>query len=316
MNEIPLHRIDLNLLVVFEALMLEGSVAAAAEKLGKTPSAVSHALARLREQVGDPLIVKVGGRMQPSPFALTLIEEVRPILRSVKRVLMQAAPFDPAASDRVFRIAMPGAPTVVAGVTNAVRAAAPGVRLEWLRPDSASYPAVAEGLYDLAHLAGETRLPEGLSEVEMPPFGWVTFLHKDHPALADWGPKAWSRWPHVQVAISNNVVSPVTDMQARAGLSRQVSTTISDFGSLGGFLANTDCLGTFPPLIMAQAMQTWGLRAMRPPVDFPPFRVRFFWSTRLARDPGSTWLREIVLRIYREEHDAAEAMVAEAIGGV
>ncbi len=91
---------------------------------------------------------------------------------------------------------------------------------------------------------------------------------------------------------------------------------ISDFGSLGGFLANTDCLGTFPPLIMAQAMQTWGLRAMRPPVDFPPFRVRFFWSTRLARDPGSTWLREIVLRIYREEHDAAEAMVAEAIGGV
>ena len=88
MNEIQLHRIDLNLLVVFEALMLEGSVAAAADKLGKTPSAVSHALARLREQVGDPLIVKVGWRMQPSPFALTLIEEVRPILRSVKRVLV------------------------------------------------------------------------------------------------------------------------------------------------------------------------------------------------------------------------------------
>lgn len=83
MKEIQLHRIDLNLLVVFEALMVEGSVVAAAEKLGKTPSAISHALARLRDQVGDPLLVNVGGRMQPSPFALTLIDDVGPILRSV-----------------------------------------------------------------------------------------------------------------------------------------------------------------------------------------------------------------------------------------
>ena len=86
MSEIQLHRLDLNLLVTFEVLMDEGSVAGAAEKLGKTPSAVSHALARLREQLGDPLMVKVGGRMQPSPFALTLIDDVRPILRSIQRV--------------------------------------------------------------------------------------------------------------------------------------------------------------------------------------------------------------------------------------
>ena len=63
MKEIQLHRIDLNLLVVFEALMIGGSVVAAAERLGKTPSAVSHALARLRDQVGDPLMVKFSGRM-------------------------------------------------------------------------------------------------------------------------------------------------------------------------------------------------------------------------------------------------------------
>lgn len=72
MRETQLHRIDLNLLVAFEALMTEGSVVAAAERLGKTPSAVSHALARLRNQLGDPLPVKVGGRMQPSPFAEVL----------------------------------------------------------------------------------------------------------------------------------------------------------------------------------------------------------------------------------------------------
>ncbi|MFQ5624755.1 MAG: LysR family transcriptional regulator, partial [Paracoccaceae bacterium] len=78
MNEVQLHRLDLNLLVTFEALMDARSVSLAARKLGKTPSAVSHALARLRDQVGDPLLVKVGGKMRPSPFALTLIEDVRP----------------------------------------------------------------------------------------------------------------------------------------------------------------------------------------------------------------------------------------------
>jgi hypothetical protein len=94
-KEIQLHRINLNLLVVFEALMQEASVAGVAAKLSKTPSAVSHALARLREQVGDPLIVKVGGRMQASSLALQLIEDIRPILSGIKRVLQLPAPFDP-----------------------------------------------------------------------------------------------------------------------------------------------------------------------------------------------------------------------------
>ncbi len=80
MNDIHLHRLDLNSLFIFYALMAEGSVVRAAEQLNKAPSAVSHALARLRDQVGVPLMVKVGGKMQPSPFAETLIEDVRPIL--------------------------------------------------------------------------------------------------------------------------------------------------------------------------------------------------------------------------------------------
>ena len=69
MNQIQLHKIDLNLLATFEALIEEGSVAAAADRLAVTPSAVSHALGRLRTQIGDPLMVRVGGKMQPTPQA-------------------------------------------------------------------------------------------------------------------------------------------------------------------------------------------------------------------------------------------------------
>ena len=104
---IDLRRFDLNLLVVFEVLMAELSVTRAAERLGRTQSAVSHSLARLRAELGDPLLIKGGARMQPTPFALELLEQARPILRSIQRALSPRQVFDPATSRRLFRFAAP-----------------------------------------------------------------------------------------------------------------------------------------------------------------------------------------------------------------
>lgn len=313
MKEIQLHRIDLNLLVVFEALMDEGSVAGAAEKLGKTPSAVSHALARLRDQVGDPLLVKVGGRMQPSPFSLGLIEEVRPILRSIKRVLALPEPFDPSTSDRVFRVACPITGKVLSEVINRVQNAAPGVRLEWLAAPRAVYAAVAEGLVDIAHLAGETRLPDGLDEVDVPGFIWTSFVRDGHPALSDWGPDAWSTYPHVQVRIANDARNPIDSPAGRPSPDRRIGALISEFSSLGPLLANSDFIGTFPRILMAWDMETYGLRPLVPPIHLPSFRTRFFWSSRLAKDRASMWIREIVLKTYCDMHEEANRMVQTAL---
>jgi DNA-binding transcriptional LysR family regulator len=133
MNEIQLHRVDLNLLVVFEVLMDEQSVSLAARRLFKTPSAISHSLSRLREQTGDPLMVMVAGRMQPSPYALGLIEDVRPILQSVRRAMQRDAAFDPTASHRMFRVAMPVVPALVTRATARVQELAPDVGIDWLQ---------------------------------------------------------------------------------------------------------------------------------------------------------------------------------------
>ncbi len=316
MREIQLHRIDLNLLVVFEALMTEGSVAAAAERLGKTPSAISHALARLREQLGDPLLVKVGGRMQPSPFALGLIEDVTPILRSIKRVLALPEPFDPATSDRVFRVACPISGRFLSEVLSRVHHAAPGVKLEWLSAPREVYEAVSEGLVDIAHLGGQTRLPDGLEQVDVPGFRWTSFVRSGHPALANWGREAWSHHGHVQVRIANDSPSPF-DKPADASMpERHVSALISEFSSLGPLLASSDLIGTFPRVLMAWEMQTYGLRPLVPPVDLPLFRARFFWSSRLVNDPASMWIRDIVLQVYRDVHDEADHMVERALSEV
>src|SRR5499426_827996 len=132
MNEIDLRRFDLNLLVVFEVLMAELSVTRAAERLGRTQSAVSHSLSRLRAELGDPLLIKAGARMQPTAFALELMEQARPILRSIQRALSPRRAFDPATSQRLFRFAAPDfARALFTALLARVRAEAPGVAVEW-----------------------------------------------------------------------------------------------------------------------------------------------------------------------------------------
>jgi DNA-binding transcriptional LysR family regulator len=313
MKEIQLHRIDLNLLVVFEALMLEGSVAGAAAKLNKTPSAISHALARLREQVGDPLMVKVGGRMQASPFALQLIEDIRPILGSIKRVLQLPEPFDPTASSRVFRMANTVSARLLALVVNEIEQAAPNIDIDWLSAPRQVYDAVAEGQIDLALLGGDRRLPDGLDEIEMPPMAFTSFVRKGHPALSDWGPDAWRRHGHIKVATENEARSPVDQVATGIGSDRRIVARISEFSAVGPLLAASDLIATLPPEILAWDMETYGLVPVPPIHPVPAFRVRYYWASRTANDPASIWFRNIVLTAHRTIQKQAEAMVGERL---
>lgn len=306
MNEIDLHRVDLNLLVVFEVLMETRSVTETAKKIGRTQSAVSHSLARLRDQLGDPLLVRVGGKMQPSPFAEMIIADVRPILRSIRRVIAPRNLFDPATSDRVFRIAMPTLTKVIAEVSARVETEAPNVKIEWLPAHHDAYAALSEGLIDLAHLGGEPRLPEGLEEQVMEPFSWVTFARRDHPACADWGLEAWRRYPHLMVNVTRSMRNPFPATSQGDSGARRVSAMIGDSAGVASLLEKSDFLATFPAMLLAWDMEAFGLRAMKPPVDLGPVLVRFFWSSRLANDAGGTWIRSIVVETYRRLQAEAE----------
>lgn len=310
MSQIDLRQLDLNLLVIFEVLMSEGSVTRAAVRLNRTQSAVSHALKRLRVQVGDPLMVKADGHMRPSPFALTLIQDVRPILRNIQRVVAPPEPFDPVTSTRVFRIAAPAFSALVSAVFRRVHALAPRVSLEWMLPNAEALSAVAEGRIDLAHIGGDSRLPDGVDVHVTTPFTWVTFLRKNHPALSRWDANAWTRWPHVVVSIGNAVRNPIDDALTRLGLQRTIGARIPEFSGVAPLLAGTDMLGTFPPLALAEDVRVYGLVAPTPPVPLAPFSSRFLWSSRLANDPASRWIRNLVLDTYTRLHERAEAQLS------
>jgi LysR family transcriptional activator of mexEF-oprN operon len=310
LNQVQLHRLDLNLLVVFEVLMDERSVTRAADRLGKTPSAVSHALGRLREQVGDPLMVKVGGVMQPSPFALELIEEVRPILRSIQRVVQAPQPFDPATSHRVFRIAVPVSASLVSDVFGRVYSEAPEVGLEWVPPSRQTAIQVAEEQVDIALLGTDESLPDGLSEEALPPSARLTFARRGHPATERWNKEAWLHWPHIVVGMAHAYRSTVEERVAKLGIERRVGARVPDLACVAPLLARTNMIVNHPPTWLVDDIDTHDLQVMEPPVPLGSLTLRFVWSSRLGNDPGNRWIRRIVMASFRDMMARAEARVA------
>ncbi len=309
MHQIDLRRVDLNLLVVFDVLMAQRSVTRAAHELGRTQSAVSHALGRLREQLGDPLMVKVGGRMVPSPFAEALVDDVRLILSSIRRVLVPPAAFDPATTTRRFLVALPDLnDTVFPLLTQRMRHEAPGAMVEWVTRDERAVLQIAEGQIDMALVPAAQPLPEGVAYAATTALAWATFARKNHPAIKGWGKAAWARWPHVAVRVGLPVVSSPVD--AASGLvktQRQVAVWVPSFSAVAPLLAHTDLLATLPMLAMFDRLDRFGLRALKTPIHIDPMPHRLIWSARLANEPALRWLRGHVAAVMAQVLAAADA---------
>ena len=293
MNEIDLRRFDLNLLVVFEVLMAERSVTRTAERLGRTQSAVSQSLSRLRDQLGDPLLTKGGKHMLPTPLAIDLMEQARPILRSIERVLSPRHAFDPATSRRIFRIAAPDFwLTLFTSLLARLRAEAPGVAVEWTGPRETMLLEVAEGQLDVAIAPTPARLPEGVTGEDIGTLTWRCFARRGHPAFLKWGSKAWSRWPHVVVRVGTRMASPPVDAAAAAAkLDRTIAGWVPHFSAIAPVLRASDLLATMPTVAMVDALAQYDLESRPVPFAIDPMPHAMLSSTGRSNDPEIAWLR-------------------------
>jgi len=304
MNEIDLRRFDLNLLVVFDVLMTERSVTRAAERLGRTQSAVSHSLSRLREQFGDPLLVKGGTRMQPTALAIALIEQARPMLGGIQRVLSPQHVFDPATSTRVFRLAAPDFMlTLFADLLTQLRTDAPRVAVEWTAPREPTLLDVAEGLIDIAIVPAELRWPTGVTGEAVGVLGWRCFGRKGHAAFRDWGRAAWAHWPHLVVRVGDSLTSPVNIAAAAAWLQRTIAGWVPNFSAIAPVLSGSDLLATLPAVAMSETVHAYRLESRDVPFPLPPLPHAMVWCSGRSRDPGLVWLRDRLRPIVRRNFE-------------
>ena len=310
MNPIDLRRFDLNLLIVLEVLMAERGVSRAAARLGRTQSAVSHSLARLREQLGDPLLLKGGRRMEPTAFALELMEQMRPLLQGLQRVLAPRRRFDPATSRRVFRLSAPDfAQAMFIDLLTAARRRAPGVSIEWTGSRDTMLLELAEGQLDLAIAPAGLRLPQGLptnlAAESIGALQWRCFGRRGHAAFRRWGRRAWSEWPHVVVRVGDQLESPVNIAAGAAGLSRTIAGWVPNFSGVAPVLAASDLLATLPAPAMAGTLKPHRLESRLVPFTIAPLPHVLLWSSVRAADPEVAWLRRLLTPLAKTRFAAA-----------
>lgn len=292
MHGIDVATTDLNLLVVLDVLLEERNVTRAARRLHRTQSATSHALGRLRAQLGDPLLVRIGGEMRPTPKAERLAGEIARILRTIGRVLAEDGSFDPATSDRTFTFAGPDFVAATLPVLLARMAMdTPSAGVELVPAGPGMLRDVADGRLDIAVAPSGVPKREGLRRAPLATLEWVVYARAEHPAVRAWSAAAWARYPHVRVRTASGAPSPVDAAARAAGLPRRPGPYLPHFLLAPPLLARSDLLMTVPRAALADVAARFGLVALPCPVPLAPLELSMFWSASLDRDPAITWFR-------------------------
>ncbi|GAB4568891.1 MAG: LysR family transcriptional regulator [Haliangiales bacterium] len=299
MADIELSTIDLNLLVALDALLETHSITRAARRVGVTQSTMSHTLGRLRALLDDPVLVRAGRRMTPTPRAEALAAPLRRTLTELSRLLGAEAAFVPATSTRSFSlVCLDLLAPVVPELLARMRAEAPGTSLTVITP------ARGEVGQSLLAGAGELALgpPQsdatGLMRRHLGEVRWGVFGRADHPALTGrLTRRAWLAYPHVVVRVGSSGPGVVGAALARANLERTVGLVVPGFLHAPLALARTDLLFTAARAAIQPLAAAFGLAERPPPLKIPGVPVVMYWPERLHGDPGQRWFRACVAEI-------------------
>ncbi len=291
-----LRNIDLNLLVVLDALLEVRNVTRAGARLGLSQPATSRALARLRALFGDALLVEGAGGYILSTRAEALRPHLRATLSQING-LLQPAEFNPATATGTIRLAMPDmlAAALLPGVLARLAEAAPTMALDVISPGAAPFRLLEEdqadvviGLIDEAPAAIRRR---SLSDERM-----VTLMRRDHPA-ARFGLtlERFLALEHIVVAITGTGPALVDEALRRQGLSRRVKARVPGFFAALEIVARSDLVVTLPESLARTALAEAGLHIATPPVDLAPVTMSMAWHARHHDLPEHKWLRGVIV---------------------
>ncbi|MEU4163088.1 LysR family transcriptional regulator [Actinoplanes sp. NPDC026670] len=288
-------QLDLNLLTVLDALLQEGSVTGAAQRLRLSSPAVSRSLGRLRRLTGDDILVRTGRTMTPTPYALAVRDQVGDLLRQSRQVLAPSRELDLAGLDRVFTLqchdalATALAPALLADVT----AAAPGVRLRFLAEAAVDTDELRHGRVDLEIGSAVPALPEIRHEV-VGHDRFVVVLRAGHPYAQGIDLEGFAALPHVLVSRRGRLTDPVDGVLESHGLRRRVLATVGATATAAHIVSRSDAALTAPLLAVHPLASAFALVTVPLPLTVPDPPIVCGWHQRYDTDPAHTWLRSRV----------------------
>lgn len=286
---------DLNLLVTLDVLLAEGSVARAAKRLQLSPSAMSRALARLRDVTGDPLLVRAGRGLVPSPRALELRRQVGDLVRDAEAVLRPTKLLDLNGLARTFTLRTSDGFTESFGASIVQRVGedAPAVQLRFLRKLDRSSEGLRDGSIDLeTGVVGRTLGPEVRAKALFRD-RFIGVVRKGHPLEhTDIVAADFAAGKHVRVSQSGIERGPIDEAMKASGLRREVVASVDGYIAALALARRSDLIASVPE------RHTWALRdgmfSFPFPVFVPDVPVSLLWHPRQDGDPAHHWLRQCV----------------------
>lgn len=298
-----LKDIDLNLLIVFNALFTEKSVSAVAVQLGLTQPAVSNALARLRRLMNDELFLRTSRGMEPTPYAIELSEPVAYALGALHDALNRQSDFNPAASSRKFTVAMTdiGEIYFLPRLMTRLAELAPSVTVSTVRNRETDLAdALQAGHVDLA-LGLLPQLKSGFFQRGLFRQRYVCMFRQGHALDGEMmSVEEFAAASHVVVVAEGTGHATVDESIARRGIARKVVLTVPHFVALGHILSSTDMVATVPERYARACLAPFGLHYLPHPVPLPDIGINLFWHARFHKDPASIWLRNVLFDLFSD----------------
>ena len=289
---------DFNLLITLNVLLAEGSVARAAKRLQLSPSAMSRALARLRETTGDPLLVRAGRGLVPTPRAQALREQVSRLVQDAHAVLRPAHALDLAQVERTFTLRTSEefvenfGPALLARIARE----APGVRLRFVSKTDKDSTLLREGSVDLeTGVVDPDASPEVLTQALFRD-RLIGVVRSGHPlSQGDISAERFALGRHVYVSRRGQERGQIDDGLEALGLTRQIGTVVAGFATAIALARDTDLIASVPERYTAH--QREGLYSFALPLTLAPFTVAMLWHPRLDADLAHRWLRGCVREV-------------------
>jgi len=310
MRHVHLSGIDLNLLVALDALLRERSVTRAAASVGLSQPAMSRSLGRLRALFEDPLLVRSGHAMVPTPRALALSEPLGASLQAIRRTLDPPSEFDPATAQRSFILSAIDTTqaVVLPPLLEHIRREAPGIDVGTapLHTAPETFAQLAAGERDLA--VGRFKSPpDGIRCSVLYQDRIVCLVRRDHPRVRRrLTMKRYLAESHLAAESFTPHETPFTieSLLAKQDLTRRVVCTVEKLAIAPILVAGTDLVCTAPGKTIAPFAAGLGVRALAPPFEAPGFDLQIAWHERNDEDRGHRWLRGVLRTLFQSAEKA------------